>query len=101
MALAGLVLAGDGSVITIRPLATGDVAAIAAWFDGLGPQTRYERFFTSMTAMDDRTRWQLAHVDHRDHEAMTAVAPDGTGERGMKASPMSARHLSVRPEPGA
>ena len=28
----------DGSAIVVRPLATGDVAAIASWFDGLGPQ---------------------------------------------------------------
>ena len=27
--------------------------------------------------LDDRTRSQLAQVDHRDHEALTAVSPDG------------------------
>ncbi len=71
------VLLRDGSAIAIRPLTTGDVVAIAAWFEGLGPETRYARFLAGVTTLDDRTRWQLAQVDHRDHEALTAVAPGG------------------------
>jgi L-amino acid N-acyltransferase YncA len=67
----------DGSAITIRPLTTGDVTAIAGWFDGLGPETRYARFLAGVTTLDDRTRWQLAQVDHRDHEALTGVTPGG------------------------
>jgi L-amino acid N-acyltransferase YncA len=86
-ALAGLQVVGrpdenrvvlrDGSVIAIRPLTTGNVAAIAAWFESLGPETRYARFLAGVTTLDDRTRWQLAQVDHRDHEALTAVTADG------------------------
>jgi hypothetical protein len=30
------VILRDGSTIAVRPLATGDVAAIASWFEGLG-----------------------------------------------------------------
>lgn len=67
----------DGSAITIRPLTTGDVVSIATWFDGLGPETRYARFLAGVTTLDDRTRWQLAQVDHRDHEALTAVTAGG------------------------
>ena len=67
----------DGSAIVVRPLATGDVAAVASWFDGLGPETRYARFLASVAVLDDRTRSQLAQVDHRDHEALTAVTADG------------------------
>jgi GNAT superfamily N-acetyltransferase len=67
----------DGSTIAVRSLATGDVAAIAAWFEALGPETRHARFLGSVAMLDDRTRWQLAQVDHRDHEALTAVTPDG------------------------
>ena len=61
----------------LKMLATGDVAAIAAWFEGLGPETRHARFLGSVAMLDDRTRSQLAQVDHRDHEALTAVTPDG------------------------
>jgi GNAT superfamily N-acetyltransferase len=67
----------DGSAIVVRPLATGDVAAIAEWFEGLGPETRHARFLAGVTMLDDRTLSQLAQVDHRDHEALTAVTADG------------------------
>lgn len=67
----------DGSVVVIRPLAAGDVAAIAVWFEGLGEETRHARFLAGVNRLDDRTRWQLAHVDHWDHEALTAVTADG------------------------
>ena len=68
----------DGSAIVVRPLATGDIATIAAWFEGLGPEARYSRFLARVTMLDDRIRSQLAQVDHRDHEALTAVTADGT-----------------------
>ena len=71
------VILRDGSTVVVRPLATGDVAAIAAWFEGLGPETRHARFLGSVAMLDDRTRWQLAQVRTRDHEALTAVTPDG------------------------
>ena len=71
------VILRDGSAIVVRPLATGDVAAIAAWFEGLGPETRHARFLASVAMLDERTRSLLAQVDHRDHEALTAVTPDG------------------------
>ena len=38
----------DGSAIVVRPLATGDVAAIAEWFEGLGPETRHARFLAGV-----------------------------------------------------
>ena len=67
----------DGSTVVVQPLATGDVAPIAAWFEGLGPETRHARFLGGVTMLDDRTRSRLAQVDHRDHEALTAVTADG------------------------
>ena len=67
----------DGSGAIIRPLAAGDVAAITAWFDSLGEETRYARFLAGVNRLDDRTCSRLAQVDHWDHEALTAVTPDG------------------------
>jgi GNAT superfamily N-acetyltransferase len=72
------VLLRDGSHVVLRHLAAGDEAAIDTWFDGLGPRTRYARFLAPVKALDRRTRSSLASVDHRDHEALTAVASDGT-----------------------
>ena len=75
------VVLGDGSSVVIRPLAAGDEAAIASWFTswlaGLGAETRYARFFVSLERLDRRTRSELARVDHFDHEAIAAFAPDG------------------------
>ena len=71
------VILRDGSAIVVRPLATGDVAAIASWFEGLGPETRHARFLGSVAVLDERTRSRLAQVDHRDHEALTAMTPGG------------------------
>jgi RimJ/RimL family protein N-acetyltransferase len=67
----------DGSAVVIRPLISGDEATIAAWFEGLGPETRYARFLAGVSTLTDRTRSELARVDHRDREALTAVAADG------------------------
>ena len=80
---AGRVIAGerailrDGSAIVIRPLATGDVTAITTWFGGLGPATRYARFLGVTDRLDDRWLCLLAQVDHREHEALTAVTAEG------------------------
>ena len=86
------VLLRDGSCVVIRPLASGDAIAIDTWFAGLGPETRYARFLARVKWLDSRTRSELAHVDHRDHEAITAVAADGT-------TIAIARYLRV-PQPG-
>jgi len=72
------VILRDGSTVMIRPLAAGDEAAITSWFAGLGGETRYARFFAWLERLDDRTQSELARVDHFDHEAIAAVAPDGT-----------------------
>ena len=68
----------DGSSVVIRPLAVGDEAAIASWFAGLGAETRYARLFVLLARLDRRTQSGLARVDHFNHEAIAAVAADGT-----------------------
>jgi N-acetylglutamate synthase-like GNAT family acetyltransferase len=68
----------DGSSVVIRPLAAGDEAAIASWFAGLAAETRYARFFAFLEQLNHRTQSELARVDHVNHEAIEAVAPDGT-----------------------
>jgi GNAT superfamily N-acetyltransferase len=68
----------EGSSVVVRPLASGDQAAIASWFAGLGPETRYARFLGSLERLDPRTQSELASVDHIDREAIGAFAPDHT-----------------------
>ncbi len=71
------VILGGGCAVVIRPLISGDEATIAAWFEGLGPETRYARFLAGVSTLTGRARSELARVDHRDREALTAVAADG------------------------
>ncbi len=66
----------DGSSVVIQPLAAGDEAAIASWFAGLAAETRYARFFAVLKQLDHRIQSELARVDHLNHEAIAAVAPD-------------------------
>jgi GNAT superfamily N-acetyltransferase len=66
----------DGSSVVIGPLAAGDEAAITSWFAGLAAETRYARFFAFLKQLDPRTQSELARMDHYDHEAIAAVAPD-------------------------
>ncbi len=76
MRVPALLVQRDGSTVVIRPLASGDEAAIAAWFKGLGSETRYARFLAGVNRLNDRTRSELARVGHRDREVLTAVAAD-------------------------
>ena len=71
------VILRNGSSVVIQPLAPGDEGAIDEWFARLSAETRYARFLGPVKELDRRTRSDLARVDHRDHEAIAAVAPDG------------------------
>jgi len=68
----------DGSSVVIRPLASGDEAAITSWFSGLGVETRHARFLGPLDRLDRRMLSELARVDHVDREAIAAIARDGT-----------------------
>lgn len=67
----------DGSTVVVRPLELGDIGAIESWFRGLEPGTPYARFLGSLKRLDPATLAELAGVDHRRHEAIAAIAPDG------------------------
>ena len=63
------------SSIVIRPLVAGDEPTIDAWFAARSPETRF--------ALPDDARcsngWtarEAGVLDHRDHEAITALASD-------------------------
>lgn len=68
----------DASSVVIGPLVAGDEPAIASWFAGLGVETRYARFLAFRKQLDRRIQAELARVDHFSHEAVAAVAPDGS-----------------------
>jgi GNAT superfamily N-acetyltransferase len=68
----------DGSCAVIRPLATGDVAAITVWFESLGEETRHARFLGGVNRLNDQMCSRLAQVDHWNHEALMVVTGGGT-----------------------
>jgi RimJ/RimL family protein N-acetyltransferase/nucleotide-binding universal stress UspA family protein len=60
-------------------------------FDRLSPESRYRRFFTPVTRLSERQLDYLTDVDHRDHEALVAVALDSGNAVGV------ARYVRTRP----
>jgi GNAT superfamily N-acetyltransferase len=67
----------DDSEVVVRPIEPGDRGALAAAFERLSEQSRYQRFMTPMDALSDSQLAYLTEVDHHDHEAL--IAFDGEG----------------------
>ena len=68
----------DGSEISIRPIEVQDRELLRAGFDRLSPESRYRRFFSPIDELSERQLDYLTRVDHHDHEALVAIAPDGS-----------------------
>jgi nucleotide-binding universal stress UspA family protein/L-amino acid N-acyltransferase YncA len=66
----------DGARVTLRPITPADKPLLAASFERLSEESRYRRFFTSMTKLSAAQLDYLVDVDHHDHEAIVAVDPD-------------------------
>jgi RimJ/RimL family protein N-acetyltransferase len=67
-----------GVDLVVRPIAATDGPELAAAFERLSEQTRYQRFFTGKRRLSGAELTRLTVVDHHDHEALVAVQP-GTG----------------------
>jgi RimJ/RimL family protein N-acetyltransferase len=70
-------LATDPELI-VRPIRATDKAALLDLFERLSPRSRLRRFLAAKPALSRREVAYLTEVDHRTHEALVAVAPDGT-----------------------
>lgn len=66
-----------GERITIRPIGPGDKELLRAGFERLGRESRYRRFLAPKDALSDKDVAYFTEVDHRDHEALIALSPDG------------------------
>jgi RimJ/RimL family protein N-acetyltransferase len=67
----------DGSPVTIRPIEPDDRDLLRAGFEQLSDHSRYMRFQTPLASLSDQQLSYLTDVDHHDHEALLALAPDG------------------------
>lgn len=73
----------DGQIVILRPLLQADKPLIAASFERLSEQARYRRFFLRMQSLPPTLLDALVEVDHRDREAIIALAPSGTEALGV------------------
>jgi ribosomal protein S18 acetylase RimI-like enzyme len=81
--------------VVIRPLTADDSSALLAAFEHLSPETRRLRFMSAGARLTMRDAERLTDLDHRQAEALAAIAPE-TGEIiGV------ARYFGLLRDPGA
>ena len=73
----------DGSTVVIRPLTPDDRELLRSGFERLSDRSRYLRFQTPLTELSDEQLSYLTAVDHHDHEALVALAPDSDDAIGV------------------
>jgi RimJ/RimL family protein N-acetyltransferase len=68
----------SGHQVVMRALRPDDAPGLADAFDRLSASSRYRRFFAAKPRLSEEFLAYLTAVDHRDHEALIALAP-GSG----------------------
>ena len=66
----------SGHRVLVRALRPDDAPGLTEAFEQLSETSRYRRFFTAKPHLSEQTLAFLTDVDHHDHEALVAVAPD-------------------------
>jgi GNAT superfamily N-acetyltransferase len=66
----------DGTELEVRPIRAADKDGLRDAFERMSPESRYRRFFSPVKELSDRDLAYLAEIDHHDHEALVAIAPD-------------------------
>jgi acetate---CoA ligase (ADP-forming) len=62
----------DGGIVRVRPMQPDDAAEARTFFQRLGPESRYFRFFSVKLTLTDREVEEFAAVDYVDRMAMVA-----------------------------
>jgi RimJ/RimL family protein N-acetyltransferase len=73
----------DGSSVVIRPIEPEDRERLRAGFEQLSERSRYLRFQAPVANLSEEQLSYLTFVDHHDHEALLALAPDTYGAVGV------------------
>jgi RimJ/RimL family protein N-acetyltransferase len=66
----------DGSTVIVRPIEPDDRELLSAGFEQLSEHSRYMRFQAPLASLSDQQLTYLTEVDHHDHEALLALAPN-------------------------
>ena len=69
----------SGHRVLLRALRPDDGPGLVEAYEQLSETSRYRRFFTAKPHLSEQSLAFLTDVDHRDHEALVAVAP-GSGQ---------------------
>ena len=85
---------GPGIEVLIRPIRPTDKPLLAEGFERLSPQARFQRFFAPVVRLSDSDLAYLTEIDHRRHEALVAIDPDGVA-RYIRTSPYRDREAEV------
>jgi GNAT superfamily N-acetyltransferase len=81
----------DGTPIIVRPVDAGDRHLVEEGFQRLSERSRYQRFFRVMERLRDEELDFFVNVDHDEHEAVGALAEDGSTGLGI------ARYIRLAP----
>lgn len=75
----------DGTVFSIRPIASSDREELRQAYRAASARTRYLRFLGSFGELNDETLTYLTNVDQKNHVALVATitSPDLKTERGI------------------
>jgi len=75
----------DGQKVVLRHIQPSDAEELRRGFRALSPESRYRRFFTGVTDLDDAALAYLTNVDCKDHVAIVAMMEslDLKTERGI------------------
>jgi len=69
----------DGTTVLVRSVEPDDADALSSGYRYLSTASAYQRFFTILPTLSPQQTRFFTDVDHRDHEALGAVATD-TGD---------------------
>jgi RimJ/RimL family protein N-acetyltransferase len=78
----------------IRPLRAADREFLAEAFEGLSPQSRYQRFFAPLPRLTESQLDYLTDVDQRDHVALVAVDEESEELMGVARYVRSGPHAA-------
>ena len=73
----------DGTEVLLRPLEPRDRERLAAGFEQLSPEDRYQRFHTTVLRLTERDLDYLTDVDQHHHLAWVALDLDDPDEAGV------------------
>jgi GNAT superfamily N-acetyltransferase len=65
----------SGDEVLVRPIRPEDKRGLREGIEGLAPQSRYRRFFTTTPALGAAQLRYLTEIDHHEHEALLAIDP--------------------------